>query len=80
MCVKKKQKILTACALMLQSGVYSLVTVGHLQVTEARVGHIISAADGIGSQITIRRTLTLGLAVGHDARPAISAVSFLTGL
>jgi len=63
---------------MLHSDVDHLIAAGLLQVTVARVGHIIGAADGIGSQWTIFWTLTLSLAFGHYARPAVRAVSLLT--
>lgn len=50
-----------------------------LQVTIGRIGHVVGAANGIGSQGTIRGALTQTLAVLNDARRAPGAIGLLAG-
>ncbi|KYN14852.1 hypothetical protein ALC57_12961, partial [Trachymyrmex cornetzi] len=72
--VRNNDGALTACALVLHPDVLSVLAAGLPQVTMVRVGHVVGAADGIGSQRTIRRALTQTFAVfGHDARRAPGA-------
>lgn len=69
-----------ACALVLHPDILSVLATGLPQVTMVRVGHVVGAADGIGSQRTIRRALTQTFAVfGNDARRAPGAVDLLAG-
>lgn len=63
---------------MLHPGVLPVLAAVLPQVTIARVGHVVGAADGIGSQRTVRRALTQAFAIfGHDARRAPSAIGLL---
>jgi len=43
---------------MLHPDILSVLAAGLPQVTMVRIGHVVGAADGIGSQRTIRRALT----------------------
>ena len=78
--VRNNDGALTACALVLHPDILSVLATGLPQVTMVRVGHVVGAADGIGSQRTIRRALTQTFAVfGNDARRAPGAVDLLAG-
>lgn len=70
---------LTARALMLHPDGPPSLAAGLLQVTMGRVGHVVGAADGIGSHGTIRGALTQTLAVLNDARRAPGAIGLLAG-
>lgn len=65
---------------MLHSDVLLVLAAGLPQVTIVGVGHVVGAADGIGSQRTLLRALTHSRALfGHDARRAPGAIRLLAG-
>lgn len=65
---------------MLHSDVLLVLAAGLPQMTIVRVGHVVGAADGIGSQGTLGRALTHTLTLfGHDARRAPGTIRLLTG-
>lgn len=64
---------------MLHSDVLLVLAAGLLQMTMVRVGHVVGAADRVGSQGTLCRALTHGLAFFGHAHRVPGAISFLTG-